>query len=66
MSEPTIPLRMDVTEDELMCLIDTLEAGAKNTAAALAPCKSLLLKITEALENEAAQKAASPAIARRT
>lgn len=52
MDEPTIPLRIDVTEDELMCLIEALEAGAKNTAA-LASCRSLLLKVTASLQNEA-------------
>ena len=49
MSVPTIALRIEVTDSELTCLIESLERGG-NTAADLAERRSLLLKITAALE----------------
>jgi hypothetical protein len=59
MNEPTILLNIDLTEDELMRLIEALESGAKNVAA-LAACKSLLVKIIESLESQAALQAGAP------
>jgi hypothetical protein len=49
MSVPTIALKIDVTDNELTCLIESLERGA-SAAADLAERRSLLLKITAALE----------------
>ena len=49
MSAPTIPLKIDITDSELACLIDALKRGA-NTATDFVDRRSLLLKITAALE----------------
>jgi hypothetical protein len=51
--EITIPLRLDVTESELECVIECLTTHPKNTDRHVTDRRSLLRKITAALHVQA-------------